>query len=190
MKQKNCIKKPFSYQILKILIIIIIGVVILRYLYEKSSLFYSKSFVFPFTMHLNENDLYLVKGEEFRLYIYAINKRVSFQSTDFRVAGVNFNGRVFGYQVGNAFIIAKVGDRSLKCRVHVIDINRDRIVLRQDKTFRLKVLGTNAFVRWRSKDKEIASVNMFGKVTAKNKGSTVIYGKVKGKTLKCTVIVE
>jgi uncharacterized protein YjdB len=141
-------------------------------------------------MHLNENDLYLAKGEEFHLYVFAINKRVSFTSTNFRVAGVNFNGRVFGYQTGKAYIIAKVGNRELKCRVHVIDISKDKIVLQAGETYHLKILGTHSYVNWRSKDKEVATVGSFGKVTAKNKGKTTVYGKVKGKVFKCTVIVE
>lgn len=66
----------------------------------------------------------MVKGEEFRLFVYGINKRVSYHSTNFRVAGVNFNGRVFAYQTGKAYIIAKVDNKELKCRVKVIDLNK------------------------------------------------------------------
>lgn len=132
----------------------------------------------------------MIKGEEFHLFVYDINKRVSFSSTNFRVAGVNFNGRVFAYNTGKAFIIAKVGKKELRCRVHVVDISSKSIELKAGETYHLKIKGSNAFVSWKSKDKEIATVSMFGKVTAKSCGSTVITAKIKGKTLKCKVVVN
>ena len=132
----------------------------------------------------------MIKGEEFHLYTFDINKRVSFSSTNFRVAGVNFNGRVFAYNTGKAFIIAKVDKKELRCRVHVVDINSETIVLRVGETFHLKIKGSGALVSWKSREKNIATVSMFGKVTAKNRGSTVITAKIKGKTLKCKVVVK
>ena len=188
---KNNPNKPTLLgQLYKIIIVVLAVVLVLNYLYENSSLFYRKSFVTPLSMHLNKQDLYLVKGEEYKLSVFAINKRVSYYSTNFRVAGVNFNGRVFGYQTGKAFIIAKVGERELRCRVHVIDISKKEITLRKGKSYRLRIKGTNAFVDWKSSNKGVATVSMFGNVKALSSGSTVVYGKVKGKTLKCTVRVR
>jgi uncharacterized protein YjdB len=141
-------------------------------------------------MHLNKQDVYMLKGEEFRLFVFALNKRVSYSSTNFRVAGVNFNGRVHAHQTGKTFIIAKVDDKLLKCRVHVIDINREKIKLKVGDSFRLNITGSNAFVRWKSNDTRVATINMFGKVKAKKKGMTVVFAKIKGKVLKCTVYVN
>lgn len=143
-----------------------------------------------FSLHLNCTDLYLKQGEEFHLYVVALNKRVSFTSSNFRVAGVNFNGRVFGYQTGTAFILAKVDDRILKCRVHVMDISKKNVSLRTGKTLRLHIYGSNAFVRWRSTNPEVASVNIFGKITAKRKGKATITARVKGKTFECKIKVR
>jgi uncharacterized protein YjdB len=132
----------------------------------------------------------MIKGEETHLSVFGINKRVSFYSTNFRVAGVNFNGRVYAYRTGKAFIIAKVGKKELKCRVHVIDINKKTITLKKGKSYHLKIKGSNAFVLWKSNNKEVAEVSMFGKVRAMEKGCTVITAKVKGRRLRCTVYVE
>lgn len=188
---KNCCeKKPLLFRLYKYIIILIAIIIILNYSYQNSSLFYRKSFVLPFSVHLNERDLYLVKGEEFKLSVFTINKRVSFASTNFRVAGVNFNGRVFGYDTGKAFIIARVDDKELRCRVHVIDLNRKVISLTENETFRLRLKGSNALVRWKSSNKEVVRVSMFGKVKAISKGNATIYAKVKGKTLKCKVYVD
>lgn len=189
MKNK-CNKTPLVFRIYKIIIIILVLLLLSRYLYQNSSLFYKKSFDLPFTLNLNERDLYLVRGEEFRLYVWGNKKPVSYYSTNFRVADVNFNGRVYGYQPGKTFIIAKVDQKEIRCRVHVIDINKKEISLKTGKSYKLRIKGTNAYVNWKSSNKNIAKVNMFGKVKAVSPGTAIIYGKVKGKTLRCTVIVR
>jgi hypothetical protein len=181
---------PLIYRIYKYIIIVIAILLVLRYLYQNSSLFFRKNIVMPFSLHLNERDLYMIKGEEFHLYVYDINKRVSFSTTNFRVAGVNFNGRVFAYNTGKAFIIAKVDKKELRCRVHVIDINKDALKLSAGETYKLKIKGSRSLVSWKSGDRKIATVSMFGKVTAKSRGSTVITAKIKGRTLKCKVVVD
>lgn len=188
--KNNCNKPSLFAQLYKVIIVVLGVILIVHYIYENSSIFYRKSFQLPFSLHLNEQDLYLIKGEEFKLSVFAINKRVSYYSTNFRVVGVNFNGRVYGYQTGKAFIIAKVDKKELRCRVHVIDINKKDVTLKKGQTYRLRIKGTGAFVRWKSSDKKIATVSMFGTVKAVSSGTTVIYGKVKGRTLKCTVKVR
>ena len=180
--------------ILKGVIIAISLLILFHFIYENSSLYFRTKNIFRrrtiFSLHLNRNDLYLKQGEEFHLYVVALNKRVSFTSTDFRVAGVNFNGRVFGYQTGTAFILAKVDDRILKCRVHVMDISKKKVSLRTGKTLRLHIYGSNAFVRWRSSNPEVADISMFGKITAKRKGKATISARVKGKTFECKITVK
>jgi uncharacterized protein YjdB len=144
----------------------------------------------PFSLHLSRQDIYMIKGEETHISVFGLNKRVKYHSTNFRVAGVNFTGRIFAYRTGKAFIIAKVGKKELKCRVHVIDISREKLVLKIGKSYRLKMKGAGAFTSWKSSDKSVATVTLFGTVTAKRKGKTVITAKVKGRTLKCTVTVK
>lgn len=52
-----------------------------------------------------------------------------------------------------------------------------------------KVKGTKAAVQWSSKNEEIAVVDEDGTITGIQAGSTTIYAKVYGKTLKCKVRV-
>ncbi|NLK27430.1 MAG: hypothetical protein GX306_03690 [Clostridiales bacterium] len=168
----------------------IITLLILTFIIRNSSVFYRKIIILPFQLHLNKQDLVLKKGEEYHLFVYGINKWVSYHSTNFRVAGVNFNGRVFAYQTGKAFIVAKVDGKELKCRVRVIDINKDKITLSVGDSARLKVTGPAHFPRWRSSDPNVATVSMFGRVKGKSKGSTVITARWKGKEVKCKVRVK
>ncbi len=194
---RRCCDRKSDYLLRQLIKGIIIGIsllILFHFVYENSSIFYRKNNLLHrraiFSMHLNTNDLYLKKGEEFHLYVVALNKRVSFTSTDFRVAGVNFNGRVYGYQTGNCFILAKVDNRVLKCRVHVMEINKKHITLSVGRSKKLGVRGIGSFVKWRSSNSSIASVGMFGRVKAKRKGKAVIYATVKGKTFSCEVRVN
>lgn len=194
---KNCCKNKrevFQRRLIKGMIAGIMVLIIFQLIYENSSIFFRVNNVFQrratVKAHLNENDLYLLKGEEFHLYVITLNQRVSFSTTNFWVAGVNFTGRVFGYQTGKCFILAKVDDRILKCRVHVLDMNKDKLSMKKGGSQRLRVLGTNSPVRWKSSNQEVAGVSLFGKVKARKRGRTIIYAKVKGKTLQCEVRVK
>ncbi|TAH72833.1 MAG: hypothetical protein EWM47_03100 [Anaerolineaceae bacterium] len=175
---------------LKGIIILIIVLVVVFSLYRNSGLFYRNGIILPFSLHLNKQEVYLVKGEEFRLIVYRINKRVSFHSTNFRVAGVNFNGRVFAYQTGKTFIVAKVGNKELKCRVKVIDLNKEQLNLHVGESYRLGIKGPAFFAKYKSSNPSVASVNIFGKVKAKSTGITTITVNVKGKILRCSVTVR
>lgn len=143
----------------------------------------------PFSLHLRTQDVVLIKGEKFHLSVFGINKRVSYYSTNFLVAGVNFTGRVYAYRTGKAFIIAKVDGKKLKCRVRVIDINRKSIIIKTGRSFRLRIYGGGCFIRWRTGDSRVATVTRFGRVKAVNKGTTVITARVKGKIVECKVRV-
>lgn len=168
------------------LIILLIGV----YLYINSGLFYRKKIILPFSLHLNKQELYLIKGEEYRLFVYGINKWVSYKSTNIRVAGVDFHGRVFAYGTGKAYIIAKVDDKELKCRVKVIDLNKKKLNLKVGNFYTLRIQGPATFARYKSSNQEVASVNLFGKIKAKKPGKATITVNVKGKVLRCLVTVK
>jgi uncharacterized protein YjdB len=188
--KRNCRKRNSIGQIYKFIIIAIAGLLILHSILENTSLYYRKIYISPLSLHLNSNDIVLAKGEEFKLRVIGINKRVTYSTTNFRVAGVNFNGRVFAYQTGKAFIIVKVDKKVLKCRVRVLNINKEKLTLSVGDTYRLKLLGSAGLPSYKSSEPEVATVNWRGKITAKNKGKTVISAEAKGKTFHCTVTVK
>lgn len=190
MSKSNCNHKKDKSKIFKIFIIVLLALLILRLLIHNSSAFYLNKPDLPFSLHLNKKDVVLVKGEEFKLFVYGINKRVSFSSTNFRVAGVNIFGKITAYQPGKAFIKAKVDDKTLKCRIRVIDISKNKITLKEGETYRLRVKGIVAVPKWESSDEIIATVSDFGKVKAKSKGKATITAKVKGKVVKCIINVK
>lgn len=194
MKRNSCEKHTLLHNIrsiYKLIFIIIAVILIFHYLLENTSLYFrTKLYRSPFAVHLNSHDLILQKGEEFKLKVHGVSRRASYSSTNFRVAGVNFNGRIYAYRVGKAFILVKAGQRLLKCRVRVIDINKEKLTIKEGETYRLKVKGDSSFPSYKSSNNNIATVNWLGKVVGKKRGKTVIYVRVKGKTLHCTVIVK
>ena len=183
-------KSPFIYAIYKYIIIIIIAVLVLRYIIMNSSVYYKENIMLPFALHLTKQDIYMVKGQESHIGINGINKRATYSSTNFRVVGVNFTGRIYAYQTGKAFIIVKVNGKVLKCRVHVIDISKKIITLKKGRSYDLDIKGSGAMVSWKSSNRSVAKVSMFGNVKAVGKGSAVITAKIKGKKLRCTVVVK
>lgn len=174
----------------KIIIIIIAIILFSRLILYNSSIFYRKTLTAPLSLHLNKQDVVLIKGEAFHLSVFGLNKRVSFYSTNFTVAGVNFLGKVYAYRTGKAFIIAKVDGKRLKCRVRVIDINRTSLRLKPGGSYRLRINGPGGYVSWKSSNIRVASVSFFGKVSVKGRGTAAITARVRGRLLKCRVRVR
>lgn len=70
-----------------------------------------------------------------------------------------------------------------------VKLNKSKTYLVKGKTTTLKVKGTKTKVKWASKNKSVATVTKKGVVKGKGYGQTYVTAKVKGKTLKCKVIV-
>lgn len=155
-----------------------------------TSLYFRNDLDTPLSDRLQVEDLVMVKGEVFKVYVIGVNKKVKFSSTDFKVAYVNIFGKVFACRTGTAIIQAKYDDVVLKCRVRVINLNKKNLTLKEGKTFKLKVNGPKLNVKWKSTNKNVAAVSWSGKVIAVSKGSTKIIAECGGKTLICKVKVK
>lgn len=70
-----------------------------------------------------------------------------------------------------------------------ISISKSSVTLTKGYQTTLSVTGTTKSVTWSTGDKSIATVTSKGKVVGKKVGSTYIYAKVGGNTLKCKVNV-
>lgn len=188
---KNKFFKLFQFKgLLSIIFYIAIFAVILRVVIPHTSIFYRTNLFDPFFHRLNREDITLIKGEEFRLHTYRLNQRVTYSTTDFKVADVNFLGTVTAQRPGTAFIILKYKNKELKCRVRVVEISKSKLVLKKSQSYRLKIKGANTGVRWYSSNASVATVSRFGKVKSRSKGTAVIYGKIDGKTMSCKVVVK
>ncbi len=70
-----------------------------------------------------------------------------------------------------------------------VSLNKTSITLTKGYQTTLSVNGTSSKVTWSTGDKSIATVSSSGKVVGKAPGTTYIYAKVNGSTLKCKVKV-
>lgn len=156
----------------------------------RTALYFRNDIFNPFFGRLNKEDITMAKGEVVKLYPIGINKRAKYSSTDIKVAGVNIFGNVIAYRPGRTFINVKVDGEILRCRVRVVDISRDQLVLKTGKKFKLKIKYEWFGIHWYSSNKKVVRVSRFGTVTAVSKGSAVIYGKIRGATVSCKVKVE
>lgn len=188
-------KKAGRNKGIRLLTGIIIGIVVLQTILQKSALSFRIPLYLPFTLRLNHQEIVLAPGEKERLSIIGINKRATFSSTDIKVADVGPEGLVTAFRAGTTVIRAKTDGKVLKCRVTVVSLNKDSAVLKVGKKLKLSVKGAGFFasvfgLSFHSSNTKVATVTRYGTVKAVSKGKAVIEVKVRGKTLSCTVTVK
>ena len=71
-----------------------------------------------------------------------------------------------------------------------VKLNKTTVNLSKGQTFKLKVKGTTAKVKWKSSVPSVVTVSNKGKLMAIHYGAAEITAKVKNKKLKCEVKVE
>ncbi len=131
--------------------------------------------------------------ETLRLVVtYTAGRRVVWSSSNTKVATVN-NGKVTPTGGGKCTITAKVGSKSLSCKLTVTDpakLSERTLSLKAGETHKLtidKLAGRK--VTWTSSDRKVATVKD-GVVTAVYMGKCTITAKVKnGKTYTCKLTV-
>lgn len=128
----------------------------------------------------------LYVGYGCKLNITGTKKKVTWSSTNSKVATVTQSGYVTAKNKGTTTIIAKVNGKTYKCKVTVnqsasMDIYTTRTI---------KFTGTTKKVTYTSSNSKVASINKNGKITAKKVGTTTITAKVNGKKYKYTLNVK
>ena len=176
--------------IMQLLIVFVIFAIFTKFNIPRTSVYYRYVFFEPkLGVYLTERDVVLESGESFRLGLRTVNKRMTFSSTDFKVAFVDKLGKVTAYQPGLAFIEVKVEGEVLRCRVRVLKLNHSSIQLKVGETKDLNIRGVILGESYESSNPSVASVNFRGKIVAKSAGNTVIKATAKGKTMECKVTV-
>ena len=145
----------------------------------------------------------------------AINKTVTWESSDESIVTVDKNGKITAKSAGKATITAKAGDKSASCTVTVTkasdktDPNYDVVIynvesitlipnkleLEVDDTATLEATiipsnATNRNVTWESSDITVAKVSTGGAVTAIAPGTATITATADGRSATCEVNVK
>ena len=157
---------------------------------------------------LNKTKLTLTQGKKYRLKIKGTKKEVKWSSTKKSVATVNKKGVVTAKKKGTAYIKAKVGKKTYKCKVTVKSkktpaeptatptaapaktpvLSATSLNMRKGEYYQLSVQDPKHLPVWTSSNKNIAEVDSQGKVHAINVGTTEIKVDA-GIVLTCTVTV-
>lgn len=156
-----------------------------------------------------QSSLSLVKGKKAKLpcVIYPINaanKKLTYSTSNKKVASVSKTGTIEAHKTGKAVItITSSNGKTIKCTVYVVSkaIKLKEIILNKNGTVTLakkKTLNLSAksspknatgfIVKWKSSNSKVASVDAMGRVTAKAKGTVKITAEVGNK--KKTIIIK
>ena len=147
------------------------------------------------------------KGEKIKLNVNilpqdAVNKNLTFSSSNLNVATISTDGNILGVGSGTTTITAKSSNgvtASIKLNVYspVTDIllNIDELVLQEEERFKINVTilpddADNKEVEFSSENTDIAIVDNDGNVIGKTIGETNIIVKSKSENISKTITVK
>lgn len=141
---------------------------------------------------LNKKSVTLIKGQSTTLKITGTKKKAKWSTNKKSVVTVSQNGKIVAKKKGTATITAKIGKKKYTCKVSVQTpkMSASKVTLIKGENTQLKLNGTDQKITWKSSNKNIASVNKNGKVTAKKKGTVTITATVLKKKYTCKVTVK
>lgn len=132
------------------------------------------------------------------------NKKVTYASSNKKVATVSKKGYVKAVKNGTATITAKSGGKKATCKVTVkspgvkvikVTLSKTKLTLTKGKTYTIKATvypsnATNKKVTYSSSKKSVATVTSAGKIKAVKKGTATITAKAGSKKATCKVTVK
>lgn len=141
---------------------------------------------------LSKKSITLIKGQSTTLKITGTKKKAKWSSNKKAVVTVSQTGKIVAKKKGTATITAAIGDQKYNCKVTVQTpkMSTSKVTLTKGDSTKLKLNGTDQAITWKSSNKNIASVNKNGKVTAKKKGTVTITATVLKKKYTCKVTVK
>ena len=140
------------------------------------------------------SQVYVGKNATIKVTKTKVTGKVTFKSSNKKVATVNSKGVITGKKAGKAVIIVKVGKYTKKLTVKVkkpsFKLVKSSVKLKKGNktTIRVKAAPVSK-VTYKTSNKKVATVNSKGVVTAKKKGTAKITVKCNGitRTFKVTV---
>lgn len=140
---------------------------------------------------INKTKEIVYVGSSVTLKITGTSKKVTWSTSNAKVATVSKKGKVTAKKAGTATITAKVAGEKYKCKITVKKpaISASKKTIHVNSTYTLKLIGTSIKSVKSSNDK-IATVSKKGVVTGKKAGKVTITLTGKdGKKYKCKITV-
>ena len=135
-------------------------------------------------------------GDEFYISAVASNgNKITFRSSNSKVASVSPYGRIIAKKPGEAKITVKAGKAQARCRIIVkktrIDVNEKNISMDNGSTFQLKAAASTGHgLTYKSSKKSVAAVDEKGLITAKKPGEANITISVDSVSEICKIKVR
>ncbi|MGN0466780.1 MAG: Ig domain-containing protein [Lachnospiraceae bacterium] len=130
----------------------------------------------------------------------ATYKKVTWSSSNTKIATVSSSGKVTAKKAGKVTITAQVKEANKKatCKITVknptisLSPTSKTLYVGDDSTLKAKVTPSSRKVIWSSSNTKIATISSSGKVTAKKAGTVTITAKIKDTSIKktCKVTVK
>ncbi len=141
---------------------------------------------------LSKTKLTLYVKKTATLKVKGTKKKVTWSSSNKKVAKVSKTGKITAVKKGTATITAKVGGKKYKCKVTVKNptISKTSATIDFGKTLTLKVSNAVGTVKWSSSNTAVATVSSKGVVTGKGAGTATITALASGIKLTCKVTVN
>lgn len=139
-------------------------------------------------IYINNRNFALEVGRYRTLRVHGTSSKVTWRTSNRRVATVSSGGRVTAKAPGNVTITATVAGRKITSKVTVFKIDKEPITLLPGKTGSFKITGATN-ITWSTDNKSIATVSTDGTIKAKAPGTAVITANVSGKEIPLKVHV-
>lgn len=130
----------------------------------------------------------------------ATYRKVTWSSSNTKIATVNSKGKVTAKKAGTVTITAtvKAANKKATCKVTVknptvrLTSTSKTVYLGDTYTLKATVTPSSEKVTWSSSNTKVATVNSKGKITAKKEGTATITAKIKGTSMKktCKITVK
>jgi uncharacterized protein YjdB len=140
-------------------------------------------------VYLNETNLTLETGHYRTLKVYGTNQRATFKSANSRAATVSSSGRITARGWGSTTVYTYVGNKTLRTKVTIVQMNRKNVGLTPGKTSQLTLWGSNNSTTWKSNNNKVATVSDNGLVTAVSNGTATITATFNGKNITSKITV-
>ena len=123
------------------------------------------------------------------LRVYGTNQKPTFRSANNRAATVASNGRITARGWGSTTVYTNVGNRALKTKVTIVQMNKKNVGLTPGQTTQLTLWGAYGNVDWKTSNKKVATVSDNGLVTAVSDGKATITATFNDKKIVSNITV-
>lgn len=117
-------------------------------------------------------------------------EKVTWTSSNTKVASVDSNGKVTAKGPGTAKITASFNGTKVSSDVKVLQMISSELELNKGENFTLDVLGTSSNISWSSNNNTVVTVSNDGVVTAQGTGTAKIFAEVDGRIVRSIVTVK